>query len=39
MDYAYRMGMELMASVWESEDAVEGARAFIEKRKPNWQMK
>lgn len=39
MDYAYRMGMELMASVWESEDAVEGARAFVEKRKPNWQMK
>ena len=39
MDYAYRMGTELMASVWESEDAVEGARAFVEKRKPNWRMK
>lgn len=37
MDDAYRM--ELMAAVWESEDAVEGARAFVEKRKPNWCMR
>ena len=28
MDYAYKMGLELMASVWESEDAVEGARLY-----------
>ena len=39
MDYASKMGLELTAAIWESEDAVEGARAFMEKRKPNWKMK
>lgn len=39
MDYGRRMGLDLIASVWESEDAVEGARAFAEKRPPNWKMR
>jgi enoyl-CoA hydratase/carnithine racemase len=33
------MGATLIQSVWGSEDAVEGARAFAEKRSPVWQMK
>ena len=38
-DYARRMGAMLIESVWSSEDAVEGARAFAEHRPPEWQMR
>ena len=36
-DYARRMGASLIESVWSSADAVEGAKAFAEKRAPQWQ--
>ena len=39
LDYARRMGAMLIESVWSSEDAVEGARAFAEKRPPEWQLR
>ena len=39
LDYARRMGAMLIESVWSSEDAVEGARAFAEKRRPEWRMR
>ena len=39
LDYAQRMGAMLIESVWSSEDAVEGARAFAEKRPPEWRMR
>lgn len=39
LDYGRRMGATLIASVWGSEDAVEGAKAFAEKRPPVWRMK
>ena len=38
-EYARRMGASLIASVWSSEDAVEGAKAFAEKRPPVWRMR
>ncbi len=39
LDYGRRMSASLVQSVWGSEDAVEGAKAFAEKRQPQWQMK
>ncbi len=39
VDYARRMGAMLIESVWSSEDAVEGAKAFAERRPPAWQMR
>ena len=38
-DYGRRIGASLIESVWGSEDAVEGARAFAERRPPQWRMK
>lgn len=39
LEYARRLASGLIASVWGSEDAVEGARAFAEKRKPIWNAR
>jgi enoyl-CoA hydratase/carnithine racemase len=33
------MSAQLVESVWTSEDSVEGAKAFAEKRPPVWKMK
>lgn len=38
-DYGRQLAASLIESVWGSEDAVEGARAFAEKRAPQWQSK
>jgi enoyl-CoA hydratase len=37
LEEAYRIERELSAKVFRSEDAKEGARAFAEKRPPNWR--
>lgn len=39
LDYGRRMGASLIESVWTSEDSVEGAKAFVEKRAPEWRMR
>lgn len=38
-DYGRLLASSLIQSVWGSEDAVEGARAFAEKRPPQWKMR
>ncbi len=37
IDESYRLGSWAGRTVLNSEDAREGPRAFVEKRKPNWQ--
>lgn len=39
MDYGYRLGLGLIDSVWGSEDAMEGAKSFAERRRPVWKMR
>ncbi len=39
LHYARHLGSGIVRSVWGSEDAVEGARAFVEKRRPVWRMR
>ncbi|MGE5485146.1 MAG: enoyl-CoA hydratase/isomerase family protein [Ignavibacteriales bacterium] len=41
MDYESTVSFieHVATPVWNSEDSVEGKRAFIEKRKPQWQVK
>jgi enoyl-CoA hydratase len=37
MREAYRIETELSSEVFSSEDAVEGPKAFAEKRPPQWK--
>lgn len=35
---SWRAGMELLAHVWGSDESLEGMRAFVEKRKPDFNQ-
>jgi 1,4-dihydroxy-2-naphthoyl-CoA synthase len=37
LEPALEVGKQICAPLYESEDAKEGARAFKEKRKPQWK--
>ena len=37
MDEALNLELEIAAEVFMTEDAKEGPRAFVEKRKPVWK--
>ena len=39
LDEGLRLEGELLNRVRNTEDYMEGARAFVEKRKPDWQAK
>jgi len=39
LEYAQGLGAGIVSSVWGSEDAVEGAWTFVEKREPVWKMR
>lgn len=34
---SWQHGMELLANVWDTEESLEGMRAFLEKRKPDFR--
>ena len=36
---AYKNESQLSSTIFQTEDAKEGPKAFTEKRKPNWQGK
>ena len=35
---SWQQGMELLANIWGTEESLEGMKAFLEKRKPNFQQ-
>ena len=39
MQYGFKLGLGTIDAVWGSEDAVEGSRAFAEKRRPVWKLR
>lgn len=39
VEESYRMGEQMMQRLTQTEDAVEGPRAFAEKRRPIWKMR